>query len=137
MQLFLSIALVFLSPYAFGGCDEIANLRTQHFYLEITDDGCGPETVIRFTRTILKDGSPDWDTMQTVPFYKECSMSKTFQGFSCNQEGHSPLAGAAYKVVKGGKPMCRADPGYRYVCIRGCIKGAPKYLNMIHECDEG
>lgn len=137
MRFLSCIALVLFSFHASAGCDEFAFLRTPHLYLEITDGGCGPETVIRFTKNILKNGSPDWETMQTLSFYQECSLTEKTIGFHCKKEGRSPLAGATYEVMKRGKSRCpdeKNEPRYLYVCTRGCTKGVPKHLNFLNEC---
>ena len=135
----LMLLILFLPLTAKAGCEDIAYGKNKTISIDISDGGCATETLITFTKR-NKDGSV---SKGQYPFHKECTLTET--GFSCHARGHTPLAGATYKLVKHGKSRCNSDdpndpgyganePGYRYVCIKGCGKGLPKYLEQSEDC---
>lgn len=65
-----------------------------------------------------------------VSFDSECKWSANRQGFSCNQDGISPLAGTRYVITKDLKDKCDDSSMLdRFTCKDGCdgVK-APRHL---------
>ena len=148
--LLLSIIMLY-SFSANAGCTSIAELRTSTLFIDISDGGCGPLN-ISFTNKIGKDGRPDYESMKVYRFDDECALKfdkiGRTTGFSCRANGHTPLAGATYKLKQfgffmlncgdgeGGKGEGQKWPRNRYVCVAGCNKtSAPKSLDEIVTCD--
>lgn len=118
---------------------DTAWIHTEKFSIYIEGDGgTGNGTVLVY---IKEDESSREE--KRYPFSEECTFKghpdwPTPDSFSCHNNGHTPLAGTAYKLIKYKKPKskptggCVPDDGIglRYICIKGCGKSmAPKYLH--------
>jgi hypothetical protein len=114
-------------------------------YLSIIYDDCDGTGRIYFTRKIGKDGKPDRSDRvnHASDFQSECLLKDNSSMLSCHVKGHTPLAGATYKLKQVGtyKLDCGMlegnpkQPHMRYVCISGCSESAPKYLDKKDPCD--
>lgn len=146
----LSILITFLltpSP-ATAGCTSIAELRSSKLYIDISDGGCG-ELSVSFTTKIGKDAQPDYASIKSFPFNKECVLLSDKDGnptsLSCHAKGRTPLAGASYKrKMVGYMTMNCGYEGekdsqvemFQYICTKGCDKpSVPKTLDEPYLCD--
>ncbi len=138
MRTFLAIVGLLWSSSAMALCQQMAELHTKTWSIDISDGGCGATLMITFSR--------NGGESNEVAFNSECKEfdEKTagWPGFSCKSTGRSPMAGATYKLVRRGKPYCDPEspnegrtPGYQYVCVKGCKNSVPKYLIGTHACD--
>ncbi len=87
--------------------------------------------------TFIYDDTKNKSKHEEYNFLEECTVD--YGGgwmpvsFSCDKKGHTPLAGATYKLIKFGKSKSScasdSDQGSRYICTQGCKNSmAPKYL---------
>jgi hypothetical protein len=102
-----------------------------------------------FTDKIKKDGHPDYAKKKILHFQDECSASYDYgHGYvdpisiACSEKGHTPLAGAAFKLKHTGPFVfdCGSGPiefkdRKRYVCVSGCTESVPKFLEEEPSCD--
>lgn len=105
-------------------------------YIE-ADGGTGKGTVLVYVK-----GDAFSREEKKYPFNEECTFKghpdwPTPDSFSCHKNGHTPLAGTTYKLIKYKKiksePSGECIPdngiGLRYICVKGCGKSmTPKYL---------
>lgn len=85
----------------------------------------------------ISDGGCEFPVMMINGEYKFSDECKdTHNGFSCRDNGRTPISGATYILKKDAKPICEgAKYAERYKCIRGCRKVTPKYLTVSpYEC---
>jgi hypothetical protein len=119
--------LCFLMPFtAQASCGSMADLDSKEFHIYIGD--C-VENRISFA---IADKNGKFGKKKSFLFEKECSMTK--DGFKCRADGHTPLAGATYKLIHFGRSRNSCSPeselGAKYICIKGCGKDSvPEYLN--------
>lgn len=145
MRLILFLFLFVWSFAAEAGCAYIGEITTEKFSIDISDGGCGPKVMITFW-ALKKNGS--LGKQKEYPFNEECFLTLngkdvrkikkydgySMDGFSCRADGHTPLAGASYKLIQFGRSRnsCADDSelGSKYICVKGCGKSiVPEYIN--------
>ena len=146
IRFLFSLAFIFISFSASAGCNEIAELRSKKLYVDISDHGCGP-LEISFTYKLKKNWEPISSTIKRYPFDEECILKQDkndqITGFSCHENGRTPLAGATYKKKQFGffKEDCgelgtSRRPYNMYVCVAGCRNSiVPVKLEEKTSCD--
>ncbi len=143
MRIFLSIML-FTPLGAWAGCDyDIAELSSKGLYISISTD-CVSAATIDVSYKVDSDLRPVQGSVKSYPLNDECELPDqvVLEGFSCRKGGHTPLAGATYKLVRGkGTYDCsdalgdKDTPHMRYACVAGCGASVPKYLEKPDSCD--
>jgi hypothetical protein len=149
MRLLIFLLLLTCSLIARAGCvyvaDYVGEVSGEKIGIDMSDGGCSfKEVMIEFWK-INKNGSQH--SYASYPFGKECFLTQkgvnigkikaydgSYDGLYCRPNGHTPLAGATYKLVKFGRSQnsCADENelGNKFICIKGCGKlSVPEYIN--------
>lgn len=123
---------------ALAACPTNMNGSSKEFDVTVYQDcGIRPEIVVK-KKQHARNKAGAAAEYQRAFFDTECKFSNDESSLSCHQSGKTVLSGTTYKMTHDGPPDCEGatEPSFRYTCIRGCNKSAPKHLNIDpYECD--
>lgn len=136
----LSLVVIFFLAFsnANAGTIYVADYDGGDYSIDISEEGgvCDALVCINVYKK-LKNGE---QVKKSFPFYNECYLTKNgkkikpdgyggefysgYDGFVCSTKGHTPLAGATYKLMQFGRShnSCEEgiEPGNKLICVKGC-----------------
>jgi hypothetical protein len=145
MLLRIIVSIMSLTPLiTWAYCDsDIAEYYSKNLSIFISSD-CIKAITIDVSHNLDSNQVPVPGSIKEYSFFDECKLTNTssFDSFSCHKDGHTPLAGATYKLMLGKATYDCSDelgskntPHKRYMCIAGCVASVPEYLEKPDSCD--